>query len=82
MFNDLCRVAFMEDLLDSEELLGEDFSDLAPYFADSPKLPSARLLATPHTRKLRFLWRAMRLTPGIRPYARCQCARRYGRVAL
>ena len=32
MFNDLCRVSFMEDLLESQELLGEDFSDLATYF--------------------------------------------------
>ena len=32
MFNDLCRVSFMEDLFESPELLGEDFSDLAPYF--------------------------------------------------
>jgi len=33
MFNALCRVSMLEDLLDSETLLGEDFSDLAPYVA-------------------------------------------------
>ena len=32
MFNELCRVACVEDLLQSEELIGEDLSDLAPYF--------------------------------------------------
>ena len=32
MFNELCRVTLMEELLGSEELLGVDFSDLAPYF--------------------------------------------------
>ena len=31
MFNELDRVAMMEDLLDSEQLVGEDFSALAPY---------------------------------------------------
>ena len=31
MFNDLCRVAMMEDLFDMEELTGVDFSDLAGY---------------------------------------------------
>ena len=32
MFNELCRVATVEDLLRSEELIGEDLSDLAPYY--------------------------------------------------
>jgi hypothetical protein len=32
MFNELCRVTLMEELLESEELVGVDFSDLAPYF--------------------------------------------------
>eukprot|EP01043_Picozoa_sp_COSAG02_P075551 COSAG02_NODE_15632_length_1152_cov_1.052182_1_plen_171_part_00 len=32
MFNALCRVAAAEDLLGSEELIGEDLSDLAPYY--------------------------------------------------
>ena len=31
MFNELCRVTMMEDILDSEDFLGEDFSDLAAY---------------------------------------------------
>ena len=32
MFNELCRVTLMEELLVSEELVGVDFSDLATYF--------------------------------------------------
>ena len=32
MFNELCRVATVEDLLNSEELIGEDLSDLTPYY--------------------------------------------------
>ena len=31
MFNELCRVTMMEDILESEDFLGEDFSDLATY---------------------------------------------------
>eukprot|EP01051_Picozoa_sp_SAG22_P005540 SAG22_NODE_331_length_12174_cov_12.920497_12_plen_137_part_00 len=31
MFNELDRVSMMEDLLDSEELLGTDFAGLAPF---------------------------------------------------
>ena len=31
MFNELCRVTMMEDILESEDFLGEDFSDLAAY---------------------------------------------------
>ena len=31
MFNELDRCSMMEDLLDSAELIGEDFSGLAPY---------------------------------------------------
>ena len=32
MFNELCRVTLMEELLLSEELVGVDFGDLATYF--------------------------------------------------
>jgi hypothetical protein len=32
MFNELCRVTLMEDMLTSEERLGVDFSDKAAYF--------------------------------------------------
>jgi hypothetical protein len=32
MFNELCRVACGEDLMDSEKLIGVDLSDLAAYY--------------------------------------------------
>ena len=32
MFNELCRVTLMQELLVSAELVGADFSDLATYF--------------------------------------------------
>eukprot|EP01050_Picozoa_sp_SAG11_P012186 SAG11_NODE_1340_length_5165_cov_3.807146_3_plen_135_part_00 len=31
-FSEMCRVGLQEDILDSEELLGTDLSQLAPYF--------------------------------------------------
>jgi hypothetical protein len=32
MFNEACRVAAGEDLVNSEQLIGEDLSDLLPYY--------------------------------------------------
>eukprot|EP01044_Picomonas_judraskeda_P010533 COSAG03_NODE_1362_length_4256_cov_28.088044_3_plen_62_part_00 len=32
MFNEACRVAAGEDLANSKELIGEDLSDLLPYY--------------------------------------------------
>ncbi len=32
MFNEACRVSAAEDLVNSEQLIGEDLSDLLPYY--------------------------------------------------
>jgi hypothetical protein len=31
MFNNLCRIAMLEDVVDSEELVGVDFTHMLPY---------------------------------------------------
>ena len=31
MFNSLCRIAMLEDVVDSEELVGVDFTHMLPY---------------------------------------------------